>query len=79
MLGILFDLCLDISYKQDGFFKTFLKEGIEFIPSKGDSIVAFNQSFVLLPVEVNPIIKEQSCKRDLFIDYRSGFVEIILT
>ena len=55
------------------------EKGLEFVPSRGDGIVAFYLSFVLLPAEVNPISEEQGRKGDAFVARGSGRVEIILT
>lgn len=58
VLGILLYFCLDISYKQYGFFETLLKKNLEFVLSKENSTAALNLGLVLLPVEVDPISEE---------------------
>ena len=79
VLKIPFDLGLDVSHKQGEFSKTLLKEGFKFVLSKGDGIIAFNLSFVLLPAEVNPVFEKQSRKKDAFVVYGSDCIKIILT
>ena len=78
VFGIPLDLDPDASYKQGRFSKTLLKKGLEFVPSRGDGIIAFNLSFILLPAEVNPISEEEDCKEDAFVAYGSGRVKMIL-
>lgn len=63
VLGILLNLGLDTCYKQSRFFKTLLKKNLKFILSKG-VVVAFDLSLMLLPAKINPIVKEQSRKKN---------------
>lgn len=49
-------LNLDIYYKWAGFSKTLLKKVFQLISSKKNNINAFYLSFLLLLIEVNPII-----------------------
>lgn len=77
MLKILLNFCLDISYKQGEFFKTLLKIGFKFISSKMDSTIAFDLSFMLLPVQLDPVAKEQDLKKDVFIPRATGYIKII--
>ena len=79
MLKIPLDFGLDASYKRGGFFETLPQKSLQFVPSRGDGIVVFNLSFLLLPAEVNPVLKEQNCKKDAFVVYGSGRVEMIFT
>ena len=79
VLEIPLDLSPDASHKQDEFSEILLEKGLEFVLSRGDNIVAFNQSFVLLLAELNPILEEQGRKRDTFVARSSNRVEIILT
>lgn len=78
MLRILLNFCLDIDYKQGGFSNILLKKSFKFISSKRNGIIAFYLSFVLLPVEVNPISKKQNYKKDTLVIHSIGHVEIIL-
>ena len=78
-LKIALNLSPDISYKRGGFFKILLEEGLEFLLSREDGIIAFNLRYMLLLVEVNPISEKQGHKRDVFIAHGFGHVEIILT
>ena len=58
VLEIPLDLGSDVSFKQGGFSETLPEEGLKFVPSRRDGIVAFNLRFVLLPAEINPISEE---------------------
>ena len=79
VLGIPLDLGPDVSHERGGFSETLPEKGLEFVPSRGDGIVAFHLSFVLLPAEVNPISEERGRKRDAFVARGSGRVKMILT
>ena len=79
VLEIPLDLGPDASHEQGGFLETLPKKGLKFVPSRGDGIVAFHLSFVLLLAEVNPISKERGRKGDAFMARGSGRVEMILT
>ena len=79
VLGIPFDLGPNASYKQGRFSKTLLEKGLEFVPRRGDGIVTFNLSFVLLPAEVNPVLEERGCKGDAFVACDSGHIKMVLT
>ena len=79
VLGIPLGLRPDASHEQGGFSKTLPKKGLEFVSSRGDGIVAFYLSFVLLPAEVNPISEERGREGDAFMARGSGRVEMILT
>lgn len=61
VLRILLDLGSNADHKDGKFFKTFLQKSFEFVSSRRAGIIAFNLSFVLLQVEVNPIPNKQSC------------------
>ena len=79
VLGIPLDLGPDVSHERGGFSETLPEKGLEFVPSRGDGIVAFHLSFVLLPAEVNPISEERGREGDAFMARGSGRVEMILT
>ena len=76
---ILLDLGLDANYKQGGFSKILLKKGLQFALSSANGIVAFNLSFVLLLMEVNPVFKKQGREGDAFIARSSSHIKMILT
>lgn len=78
VLGVFFDLIPDIVNKRGGFFKTLLKESLKFVPCEGSYPVSLNLSLVLLLAEVDYISKEQDCKRDAYMAYSTGRIEIIL-
>ena len=79
VLRIPLDLGPDASHKQGRFSKTLPEKGLEFVPSRGDGIVTFNLSFVLLLAEVNPVSEERICKKDAFVAHGSSRIKIILT
>ena len=79
VLGIPLDLGPDASHERGGFSETLPEKSLEFVLSRGDGIVAFHLSFVLLPAEVNLISEERGRKRDAFVARGSGRVEMILT
>ena len=78
VLRIPLDLGPDASYEQSRFFETWPEKDFKFVPSRKDSIVTFNLSFVLLQAEINPVLEERGCKRDAFMAHGSGCVEMIL-
>lgn len=55
------------------------KKKSEFIPKMKDGTITFNLSFMLLLVEINPIPKKQSCKKDVLVTCGLKHIEIILT
>lgn len=77
ILGIPLDISLKLSKKQCQFSKTLLEKSFEFISSSGDDIITFYMCFMLLPAEVDSILKEQSYKNDVLVVCGTGFVEIV--
>lgn len=77
VLRILLDFNTNASYKHCRFFKTYSKKGLEFVPNIENSIIVFNLSFVLLLIEVDPIIEKQSCKKNTFRTNGIGIVKIV--
>lgn len=63
VLKIPLDLSLDASHENNGFSKALLKKDLKFIPIRRDGTIAFNLDLMLLPAGVDPISKEQGCKR----------------
>lgn len=55
MLRILLDFNLDASYKDSRFSEILLEKSFKFVLNRGDGIVTFNLSLMLLPAEINPI------------------------
>lgn len=72
------DFSSDISYKSGKFFKILLKKSLKFISIRKNGIIIFNLSLILLSTEVDPILKEQSLKKDALEAYRTGHIEIVL-
>ena len=79
VLGIPLDCGLDAGHKQGGFSETLLGKGLKFVLSRGDGIVAFNLSFMLLLAKVNLVSKKRGRKEIAFVARGFGRVEIILT
>lgn len=77
ILEILLDLSLDASYKSGRFLETLAKKSNEFVPNRMDSIVIFNLSLVLLPTEIDLILEEQGCKKDILGPQSTGHVKMV--
>lgn len=78
MLKILLNFCLNTYYKHGGLSKILTKKGFKLVLSRGNDIIVSNLSFMLLLAEVDLILKEQSCKKDIFITYNTSHGKIIL-
>lgn len=74
VLAVLFNLIPDTVYKLDRFSKTFLKKDLRLVLSKGNGPVPLDPGLILLPANIDPIPKKQSCKKDAFVilDLRSS-------
>lgn len=77
VLEISFNLYPNISYEQVKFSETLPKKGVKFVPSREDSTIALNLSFVLLPAGVDPVAKKQDCKKNLFKTHGTDYVKMI--
>lgn len=78
LLGIPLDLGLDASDEQIGCFEALVEKNLEFAPNRGDSIITFNLSLVLLPAEVDFVLEEQGHKRNALVARGSGCVKMVL-
>lgn len=78
VLGVFFDLILNVVYKCGRFSKILLEKSLKFVPCKRSYFVSFYPSLVLLLAEVDSISEEQSCKRDKLVAYDISRVKIIL-
>lgn len=78
VLKILLNLSSDAIYKCNRFSKIILEKSLKFISNKKNYIVAFNLSFVLLSVKVNPILEKQDYKKDALVAYGTSHIKIIL-
>lgn len=58
MLGVSFDFIPDTVYKSSEFSETLLDKGFKCFSCKGDGIIAFYLSLVLLPLEIDLFLKE---------------------
>lgn len=77
ILRITLDLSPDAGHKSGRFSKTLPKKSLEFVPNRGDGIVTFNLSFVLLLAEVDLILEEQSCKKNALKTYNTSYIKMI--
>lgn len=78
LLKISLYLGLDISHKNSRFSKILLKKSFEFVSSRRNGIVAFNLGFIVLPVEVDPILEKYSYKRDTLGARGTNHMKIVL-
>lgn len=53
------------------------EKDLKFVENRRDDTVAFNLSFILLLMEVDPISKEQSCKRYILGVCSSCHIKIV--
>ena len=79
VLQVSFNFTPDVVYKRGGFSETLSEEGLEFVSSEKSNPVPLNLTFVLLPVEIDPISEEQGCKGDALEVRGTGRVKIIFT
>lgn len=77
VLGIPLDLSPDGSHKGGRFSKTLPEKSFKFILSKRYGIITFNLRFVLLPLKVNYIPKEQSRKKYTLRAFGTSRIKII--
>lgn len=77
VLRISLDSSLNAGYKDIGFSKALFKNGFELISSRRDGTVIFNLGLVLLPIEINPILKKQHCTKDALGARGNGFVKMV--
>lgn len=77
ILGILLNFSLDAGYKCGRYSETLPKKDLKFDLSRGNDIVIFNSSFMLLPIEINLITEEQDYKNDMCITCDINCVKII--
>lgn len=78
ILRILFNLGLDISYKQSRFFEVLLKKSLKFVLNKKSGLVTLNFDLILLLVKVDPILEKQSYKRDALLACSISYIKMIL-
>lgn len=78
-MRILLNFSPNVGHKGGRFSKILLKKGLEFVLSKKDNTIAFNLGLVLLLIEVNLILEEQSHKKNTLGACSTDCVEIVLT
>lgn len=78
MLEILLHFNLDASYKQSKFSEILLKKSLKFVLNNRNSIIVFIFNLVLLFIEINFILKKQSCTKDVLIAYSTHYIKMIL-
>ena len=77
ILGVFFNLIPDAIYKCGRFSKTFLEKSFKFILYKGVGFVSLSSSLILLPLKINPLTKEEACKKYAFIAFSFSRFEIV--
>lgn len=78
VLRIPLNLSPNAGYKGVGFSKALPEKDFEIVPSKGDGIVTFNLSLLLLLVEVDSISEKQGRKRDALETRGIAHIEMVL-
>lgn len=74
----MFNLSPDASYEQNRLFKTLLKKRLEFDSNRKNDTIAFNLSFILLPIKINFIRKNQGYKKNEWIICSTDYIKITL-
>lgn len=69
ILGVSFNLTLNIVYKSNGLHKVFLQIGAKFLPRERGNSVSLNLSLVLLPTKDDSFLKKQGCKKNVFVTF----------
>lgn len=77
MLKISLDFNPDATYKGSRFSKILPKKGFEFIPSRKNSTITLNWSFVLLLAKIDLILEEQDEKKDTLRARSTDYVKIV--
>lgn len=75
---ILYDLGLDINYKNSKFSKVLPKKCLKFDPSRRDNTVKLNLDFILLPARVDLILGEERRKRAVLRVHGIGCSKLFL-
>lgn len=76
-MEIPFDSTPDIVYNKSRLAKTFPQRNLKFIPRQKNGPFAFNLGLMFLPKEINPILKEQGCKRYALMIFDFNNLEIV--
>lgn len=79
VIKVFFDFIPNVVNKRGRFFKTLLEKCFAFVLNKGSDPILLNLSFMLLPMEVDPISEKQGCKEDTLVAYNIGRIEIVFT
>lgn len=78
ILKVLFNPALNTIYNCSRFSETLLEKGLKFVLGERGGFVLFFSCLVLLPLKVDPISKEQSCKRDAFKAHGPSCFKMVL-
>lgn len=78
VLGVLYNLTLDTIHKHARFSKAFPKKNLKLVASSGCSLVMLDPGFMLLPANVDLILEEQGCRRDMFMTFSPNGFKIVL-
>ena len=79
VLGVPLNLCPNVGHKCDEFSETLLEKNLKFNPSKRGGSVVLNLGLMLLPAEVDPVLKERGRKKNMLGPCGTGYVEMVLT
>lgn len=79
ILEVSLNFILDIVYKHSRFSKIVSKKSLKFVLGKRNGPITFDLGLILLPVKIDPLIKEQNCKKYAFGTFcTSGFEMIFI-
>lgn len=67
VLGVLFNLTLNVVHKYSRFLKSFSKKDLKLVLSKKSSLIIFDLGFMLLLVKADFFFEKQGYKRDTFV------------
>lgn len=72
-----FDFILDIIYKSNKFLRFFFKKSFKLVLRQKNGFVIFNFCFMLLSIKVNLILKNENCKKYIFIFFSFSNFKIV--
>lgn len=78
VLRVSFNFTPNIIHKCNRFSKVYLEKGLKFVLSEGCGLTTLDPDVMLLSTKVDPISKEQSCKKEAFVAFRFSNFEIVL-
>lgn len=78
VLGVSFDVTLNVIHKHSRFSKALPEKSLEFVPNKESGPVTFDLGLMLFLAEINLILEEQNYKKDAFVTLGLSSFEMIL-